>query len=92
MTKPVQYREVYVVSRNLPYQMIESLPTGRCSSGGVLGKGRKVWMKKHPSELQSARDVKAYAEEIGIILLDPRLLSPLNEQRTGEEHTGISTK
>lgn len=78
MNRPNQYREVYVVSRNLPYQMIEKLPTGFCASGGVLGKGQRVWMKKHPSKLTSQKDVTAYAEEVGIIQLDPRLLSPVD--------------
>lgn len=69
MNRPLEFRESYVVIRNLPYEM-----HGPNASGGVLSKGCCVWMQPSPRKAP-ARDVPVYAEDLGIIWLDPRHLS-----------------
>lgn len=71
MNRPLEFRESYVVIRNLPYEMPAN------GSGGVLSKGRCVWMQPSPRQAP-ARDVPVYAEDLGIIWLDPRHLSRLD--------------
>jgi hypothetical protein len=40
MDRPLIYGDSYVVNRNMPYEMIEALPSGAHRGGGVLGKGK----------------------------------------------------
>jgi hypothetical protein len=77
MDRPLAYGDSYIVNRNMPYEMIELLPSGSHLSGGVLGKGRRVWMKHESRGTDYSRAVSVYVEDIGIISLSPRCLSPL---------------
>jgi hypothetical protein len=71
MDRPSVYRNSYVVSRNLPYEMVELLPSGEYLGGGVLGKGHRVWMQQEPQAPNCRHAVSVYAEDIGIINLNP---------------------
>jgi hypothetical protein len=77
MDRPLVYQDSYVVNRNLPYERIELLPSGEYLSGGVLGKGRRVWMQHEPQVTTYCRAVSVYAEDLGIINLNPQCLSRL---------------
>ncbi len=64
-----------MVNRNMPYEMVEVSPFGSYLSGGVLGKGKKVWMQRKPQGTTDCHAVSVYVEDIGIISLDPHCLS-----------------
>jgi hypothetical protein len=76
MSKPQNYDENCVIVRNIPYQLEDELYEGPMP-GGVLGKGREVWVrdftatKKRPVSVNS---VSAYVEGIGMVTVDPRCL------------------
>lgn len=78
MDRPLVYRDSYVVNQNMPYEVIELLPSGEYLSGGVLGKGQRVWMQHEPQATTHCHAVSVYAEDIGIINLDPHCLSRLD--------------
>ena len=78
MDRPLIYRDSYVVSQNLPYEMIEIRASGSHVSGGVLGKGRRVWMQQDSQGSIHRHAAFAYVEDIGIISLNPHLLSRLH--------------
>jgi hypothetical protein len=96
LNKPEDYKETCVISRNIPYQFEDELFKGKSMAGGVLGKGRIVWVQssletKKPSA--SAHPVSAYAEGIGIVSVDPRYLvrptdsGPRINERPTKSHT-----
>jgi len=72
------YQNSYVVTRNLPYEVTELLPSGEYVGGGVLGKGQLVWMQHETQTAAFCQAVSVYAEDIGIIHLNPRYLSRLD--------------
>ena len=95
MSKPEDYKETCVILRNIPYQCEDELFKGMPMAGGVLGKGRIVWVqsfletKKHSA---SAYSVSAYAEGIGIVSVDPRyLVRPTERLRIDERPTESHT-
>jgi hypothetical protein len=74
LMKPREYREIYTVMGNTPYQVEEDSLKGLSSDGGVLRKGRIVWVEKRLGKQSPQTLISAYAEEIGLISLDPRFL------------------
>ncbi len=78
MVKPEEFERSYVVNQNLPYEMIETRASGDQQSGGVLGKGQRVWMRKPLEICVSHGGVLVYVEDLGVICLDPRRLSHLD--------------
>ena len=74
LMKPQEYREIYTVMGNTPYQVEEDSIKGLSSDGGVLSKGRVVWVKKQVGKQSPQSLISAYAEEVGLISLDPRFL------------------
>ncbi len=78
MDRPLGYQDGYVVNRNMPYEMVELLPCGECLSGGVLGKGQRVWMQHDPQDPAICHAVSVYAENLGIIKLDLHCISRLS--------------
>jgi hypothetical protein len=60
--------------------MVEQLPSGEYLGGGVLGKGQRVWMRHEPQATTCRNAVSVYAEDIGIISLNPYCLSRLDWQ------------
>ena len=81
MDRPPVYGNSYVVNRNLAYEIVELLPSGKHLGGGVLGKGQRVWMQHEPQATTLGRAVSAYVEGIGVINLNPHSLSPLIGQK-----------
>jgi hypothetical protein len=77
MSKPQDYEETCVTVRNVPYQCEDSNSMGRSLTGGVLGKGRIVWVQnllKMKRRALPSYSVSAYVEDIGIVSVDPRCL------------------
>ena len=71
MTRPHEFREVYIATRNLPYLRI-SPPD--CASGGVLAKGQLVWVQTGFDAEDRPVSIPAFVDHIGIISLDPQWL------------------
>jgi hypothetical protein len=71
--KPKEYRDLYTLTRNAPYLTGEA-GTPRC--GGVLNIGKAVYLKQGAKEKRSSGPVSAYAEGIGVIVVDSRFLMP----------------
>lgn len=78
MDRPLVYRDSYVVNRNFPYEMTELLPCGEYLGGGVLEKGRRVWMQPELDAMTHCHAVSVYAEDLGIIHLNRHCLSRLD--------------
>ncbi len=78
MDRPLVYQDRYVVNRNLPYEMVERMPSGDYLGGGVLGKGQRVWMRHETHPDVRGHAVSVYAEDIGLINLNRHCLSRLD--------------
>jgi hypothetical protein len=72
--KPDDYRETCTVISDIHYQVREGTAQGTHPSSGTLHKGRVVWLQKDPQQSNAESLVPAYAEGVGIVLLDPRCL------------------
>jgi hypothetical protein len=72
MTKPNEFREVYIAIQNIPY-LRESLQD--FASGGVLAKGQLVWVQTIFDAEERPNSIYAFVDDIGIILLDHRWLA-----------------
>jgi hypothetical protein len=70
MDKPQNYKETCKVVRNLPYQAEE----GSYAGGGVINRGRIVWIQQRLGEKASEPLIRAFADGIGLISLDRRFL------------------
>jgi hypothetical protein len=60
-----------MIVRNIPYQFEDELCEGTMP-GGVLGKGREVWVRDFTATRK--RPVSAYVDGIGMVTVDPRCL------------------
>lgn len=81
LCKPRDYEVICMVARNLPYQCEDEHFKGRPMIGGVLGKGRIVWVQRSleaKRRFVGASPVSVYAEGIGIVSVDPRCLVRAN--------------
>ncbi len=77
MTKPSDYRRTYVLAMDVPYRNHEQHTTATHASQGVLHRGRVVWLQHDvPGQDQSAQ-VSAFAEGVGIVVLDARAVEPM---------------
>jgi hypothetical protein len=74
MTKPPDYEQTCMIVRNIPYQCEDSRYKGRWMTGGVLGKGRIVWVKNFIETEERPISISAYVEDIGIVSIDPHYL------------------
>lgn len=72
--RPENYRQACTVLSDIHYEVQPGAPKGTHASSGILHKGRVVWIQKKPEESKAESVVSAYAEGVGIISLDPRLL------------------
>lgn len=68
--KPKGYCDLYTLTRNAPYLTGEG--TRRC--GGVLNIGTAVSLQEGAKEKKPSGPVSAYAEGIGVIVVDSRFL------------------
>ena len=72
MTKPNEFREVYLAIQNIPY--LRESPQD-LASGGVLAKGQLVWVQTTDDAEERPNSISAFVDDIGIISLDPRWLA-----------------
>lgn len=78
MMKPQDYEETCMIVRNIPYQCEDHRYKGRWMTGGVLGKGRIVWVRSLMETKKRDISISAYVEDIGIVSIDPHYLIPAN--------------
>ena len=71
MTKPHEFREVYIAIQNIPYYR----ESQDLASGGVLAKGQLVWVQTMFDAEERPISISAFVDDIGIISLDPRWLA-----------------
>ena len=61
------------------YLMINEMSFSPSGSGGVLAGGQLVWTKEKFTCRRRATSALAYSDELGLILLDPRWLKPVDD-------------
>jgi hypothetical protein len=72
MTKPNEFREVYLTIQNIPY--LRESPQN-LARGGVLAKGQLVWVQTMFDMEERPISISAFVDDIGIISLDPQWLA-----------------
>jgi len=75
MTKPDDFRHMYMTVGNMPYEVVEGTPKGSQNAKGSLGIGRVIWLRTTLEEITLGSRVPGYAEGIGIITVDSRMLA-----------------
>jgi hypothetical protein len=71
MTKPSEFREVYIATQNIPY--LRESPQ-ELVSGGVLAKGQLVWVQTI-FDAEERPTISAFVDDVGVISLDARWLT-----------------
>jgi len=77
MTKPNEYRETYVLARDMPYRNTGTATGGAYCSEGMLERGRVVWLQGDMQATDEDSQVSAYAEGVGFVLVTPRSIDRL---------------
>lgn len=70
---PEGFHEQYIATRSTPYSFIQS-PQQPSSSGGVLRGGQAVWLRQVVQRKRLSSSVHAFVENVGFVLLDPRMI------------------
>lgn len=79
-TRPVEYQNPYIIRSEVAYEVQEPSKKGTQAGIGNLNIGRVVWVSKSLGNDSAAETVSAYAEGIGVISVNPQLLSPVPVQ------------
>jgi hypothetical protein len=74
MSKPDDFRHTYMTVSTMPYEVVEGTAQGSQNCKGSLGLGRVIWLRTTLDEFTSEYMVEGYAEGIGIITVDSRML------------------
>lgn len=72
MLKPHEYRDEYVVMKDIPYWKKDGGRTGPQASSGLLHTGRVVYLSPEARRSEVDREIAAYADGIGVLLLNAR--------------------
>ncbi len=73
--KPQEFRFTCVITQETPYLIAPGVPQGVQPGKGILHIGRVVWLENKMDEDSAKALVSAYAEGIGVITIDPSLLT-----------------
>lgn len=76
MTKPIEFRETYVLATDVSYRNTDSDTSGTHSSEGTLHQGRVVWLESRPRPTEQA-SVTAFAEGVGLVTLSTMAIQPM---------------
>lgn len=71
----MEYRHRCTVMKDLPYQASDGPERGPQPSVGTLHVGRVVWLDHDLVERSGKVEIRAYAEGIGLVTVDPGALS-----------------
>jgi hypothetical protein len=71
INKPRDYDEARVIVQNITYQFEDDQSDSPSMTGGVLGKGQVVWIKKCRA---FASSISAYVRGVGVVMVDSRFL------------------
>lgn len=74
MGRPEEFRRSFTVVETLPYEVQDGTKIGAHASKGVLEVGRVVWLSDRHEAAGEDIFVSAFAEGIGVVLLDSRSL------------------
>jgi hypothetical protein len=74
MMRPESFRRCFITTHNIPYLVPDGDGREQPHTGGVLAKGQLVWAGEF--ERRRKRSVPAYAEDLGIVSVDPKWLAP----------------
>lgn len=72
MSKPQDFRFIYVLTRDIPYSAADKSTGGTASSEGTLHAGRVVYLA---GPCSAGDPVRAYAEGLGIVSVEPEALA-----------------
>jgi hypothetical protein len=64
MTKPHEFREVYIAIQNIPYHCESPQDL---ASDGVLAKGQLVWVQKMFDAEERSISISAFVDDVGIL-------------------------
>jgi len=70
MRRPNGYRETYVLNADTAYRVADLFEQSSRSGTGALHRGRVVWLETDPHRALCGTDINAYAEGIGVVLLN----------------------
>jgi hypothetical protein len=74
MTRPDHYKETYVLNTDTAYGNTDAEEDPQAIKGS-LQRGRVVWLQNDPPGHMSCRRITAYAEGIGMVLLNTTCLA-----------------
>ncbi|GAC1362126.1 MAG: hypothetical protein NVSMB3_10350 [Acidobacteriaceae bacterium] len=79
MTKPNDYRAIYILATDTSYQNTGTTTKGTHSGEGTLHKGRVVWLREDTVTVEQDSPVSVYAEGVGLVLLNAASIEPVPE-------------
>ncbi len=71
MSKPTEFRHIYILTADIPYSNADKSGGGTQNSEGMLLAGRVVYLSAPPA----ADQVPAYAEGLGIVAVKAEALA-----------------
>jgi hypothetical protein len=74
--KPQDHRVTCIITHETSYEVAPGAVKGTHASSGTLYRGRVVWTQKTPAAYTVGEKVSAYAEGVGIVMLDRAGISP----------------
>jgi hypothetical protein len=74
MTRPDRYKETYVLNTDTAYGNTDTAEEDPHAIKGSLQRGRVVWLQNDPPTHVSCTRVTAYAEGIGMVILNTTCL------------------
>jgi hypothetical protein len=75
MMKPVDYRETFMISRDLPYRSPPARSAGACEDQGTPHLGRIVSLQKGLTSDPAVLPVSAYSGGLGLVMVNARWLN-----------------
>ncbi len=75
MLKPSEYRDQYVVTKDMPYWKKDVTQRGPQATSGLLETGRVVYLSPEARKSEEDREIAAYADGIGLLLLNARWIN-----------------
>lgn len=85
MSRPSDFCKAHLTTNVAPYQMISNpvdQPERGNSNGGVFHRGQKIWTQETPARLSKPHTALGFVEGVGHVLVDARLLRPVEAVAT----------